>query len=194
MTRSGRRPTSLFQSILDVSQGKKLNKSAWKEIAELVGLLTILVGVYFVYAEIRQNGNIARAELSTVAQMRHEYIGAPLRDPEFSKLYIKGLRAPTELGESERQRLDSYFRDVFLVMLYEYHNFQLGIFENYEPVTRRLARSYFMHGFGRAWWNMTREFAPPDLVEVVDQELMNLDQSNDWVSRDFLLREEIEAL
>ena len=171
-----------------------MNKSAWKEIAELVGLLTILLGVYFVYAEIRQNGKIARAELSAVAQMRFEYINAPRRDPEFSKLYIKGQRTPAELDESERQRLDSYFQDVFLIMIYEYHNYRLEIFIDYEPVTKRLARRYFVQGFGRAWWNMTREYAPPDLAEVVDKELMKLDQSNGWTSRDLRLREKIESL
>ena len=171
-----------------------MNKLTWKEIAELVGLATILLGMYFVYAEIQQNGVIARVELSSFAQQRMEYIRAPLMDSEFSKVYIKGVKTPTELDESERQQLNAFFADVVGVMIYERHNYRLGIFEEYESLTRLLARRYLMQGFGRAWWNVEKVSVPPEIVEVVDQELMNLDRSLDWTWSDSRLREQIESL
>ena len=171
-----------------------MKKLTWKEVAELAGLAAILLGICLVYAEIRQSGVIARAELSTVAQQRVEYITAQFGDPEFSKLYIKGLRLPAELDESERHRLHAFFGDVVGIMRYEYHNYQLGIFGEYEGITRVLARRFLMQGFGRASWNVTKTGVHPDIVEFVDEVLANSDNSTDWVRSDFLLREEIESL
>lgn len=171
-----------------------LNKSSLKQIAEIVGLLAILVGLYFVYTEIRQTSIIARSEMSASAQMRPEYITAQFSDPGFRQLYIKGLRTPSDLLESERLRLTAFFEDVLTLMYFEYHHFSLGIFEEYEVLTRFYARRYFMRGFGRAWWNIRRESVPRQISDIVEQEVSTLERSIDWIWLDDQLTREIDSL
>ena len=43
-----------------------MNLRILKESVEVLALLAILLGLYLVYVEIRQNGVIARAEINTV--------------------------------------------------------------------------------------------------------------------------------
>lgn len=170
-----------------------MNKFSPKEIAEVIGLLAILAGLYFVYTEIQQTSIIARAEMSAVAQMRMEYISAQFSEPEFRATYVKGLRSPEDLTESERLRLHAFFEDVVGILFYESHNYNLGIFEEYEVLTSLIARRYFMRGFGRAWWRIEKATVPDAIVRLVDREIADPDRSIDWIWLDDQLRSEIDA-
>ena len=78
--------------------------------------------MYFVYVEIRQNGAIARAELSAYSIQKFDEIGSRMLDPEFSALYHKGVQYPADLNESERHVLNAHFDSLFTLMYYEYQN------------------------------------------------------------------------
>ncbi len=143
----------------------------WKEIAELIGLVAILAGIYLVYAEIQQNVTIARAEMAVYNNDKLDQIGRQLLDPEFSVLYLKGSKNPAELNESERQMLNAYYESLFNVMAYEFHNHRLGIFVEYAALPRQVARRYFVDGYGRAYWNVRKDTFIPDVVAIVEEEL-----------------------
>ena len=156
--------------------------------------MAILIGLYFVYAEIRQNGVIARAEMSSQSQMRIEYINAQFSESTFRAIYIKGVRSPSDLNESERLRLHTFFDDVAAILLYEHNTYRLGIFKEYEFFTRILANRYFRQGFGRAWWNVQKVRFGPEIGDVVDNELMKMDPTYDWIRIDEELQNEVESL
>ena len=166
----------------------------WRNIVEVGGLFAFLLGMYFVYAEIQQNGVIARAELAIYTNQRVYELQNRFLDPEFSAMYLKGLYSPAELDDYERFRLNAFYDSMRLIMGYEYRNYRLGLFENYEGVTRNLARRYLSHGYGQAWWRLKRSRMNPEIVRVVDLELLNSDGSDFWTEFDSQLVQQIEAL
>jgi len=149
----------------------------WNEIAELVGLAAILSGIFFVYAEIRQNGTIAQAELNFANRGKLDDISSRVLDPKFSALYLKGIHNPSELNETERQSLNAHFESLLLVLSIEYHNTRVGVFNEYEILPRQIAREYFSVGYGRAFWNVRMRTYIPQVVTIVEDELSKIDRA-----------------
>lgn len=182
-------------SFLSASMGQeliitKVNSLKWNEIAELVGLAAILSGIFFVYAEIKQNGTIAQAELNFANRANLDDISTRVLDPEFSALYLKGIHNPAELNETERQSLNAHFESLLAVLSFEYHSTRLGIFREYEILPRQIAREYFAVGYGRAFWNVRMRTYIPQVVTIVEDELSKLDSAPPS-SRDHEILEEI---
>ncbi len=166
----------------------------WKEIAELVGLVAILSGMYFVYAEIQQSSTIARAELSGANFQRMAELRDKLLDSEFSNLYQKGVRSPSDLSESERDVLHVFFRSLLWVLIFEKQNYDLGIFAEYDQMARTVARRYFVRGYGRAFWNAAKNRFIADIAAVVNEELAKIDGAGESPDFDAEILREIEAL
>ena len=166
----------------------------WKEIAELTGLVAILVGMFFVYTEIQQNSTIARAELSAANFQRLAELRDKLLDTEFSDMYEKGVRTPEALNASERQVLKQYYGSFIWVLVAEYQNYNLGIFAEYDQMGRILARQQFHRGYGRAYWNAVKDRLDPNVANVVNQELANIDAGNAEADIDQEILRQIEAL
>ncbi len=109
-------------------------------------------------------------------------------------MYLKGLHSPAELDDFERHQLNAFYESVRLIMAYEYRNYRVGLFVEYEGVTRSLARRFLSHGYGRAWWSVKRTGVNPEIARVVDQELLNLDGSENWTEFDSQVVQQIESL
>lgn len=166
----------------------------WKEVLEVVGLVAILSGMYFVYAEIKQNGTIARAELSSDSLQRMGELRDKLLDPEFSALYQKGFKSPSDLSESERDVLSGFFRSLIWVLYFEYQNYNLGIFAEYDQMARTVTRQYFASGYGRAYWRAVENRIGADIAAVVNEELSKIDAGGNLPVSDLEILQEIDAL
>jgi len=147
----------------------------WKNMAELGGIAAILLGLFFVYLEIQQNGTIARAELMSGTTENLVEIHWQLSDPEFARLYAKSLHTPAELTEPERIQLDGFFSNVRFTFTRERRLYNLGVFAEYEIVPRLYGPRFFSSGYGRAWWDIRKKTTDPAIVKVIDEELSRLD-------------------
>jgi hypothetical protein len=156
----------------------------WKQSAEFLGVAAILVGLFFVYQEIKLNSTIARAELSANTVQRRAELGDMLFNPEFVELYLKGLRAPAELSEIERWQLSRFFRAQLSTAGYELRMYRLGLFAEFTAVTRGVARNYFASGYGKIWWNASKDNVIPELVAVIDEELSKWDGTSRFLDFD----------
>ena len=168
-------------------------KSSWKDIAELVGIVAILFGLYFVYTEIRQSRIIAQAEINTVTLQSLMDQRRWKADPEFSKIYLKGLYAPSELTEADRFRLNQFFDSVLISYQFEYTNYNYGIFAEYTNVPKNTSPAIFGAGYGRFWWNVRRKTTNPDIAEVIDNAISELDGANVVLDFDRQIQQQIES-
>ena len=170
-----------------------MKSTNWKDIAELVGITAILLGLYFVYAEIRQNVVIARAELDSITNQNIIEQKRWLSDPEFSTIFLKGLNTPGELNEVERFRLNSFYESVLIMYGFEHLNYSHGIFGEYTLVPRLNSPAIFGAGYGRFWWNAHRDTANPDIAEVIDKTLSELNGANVVLDLDRQIQQQIES-
>lgn len=171
----------------------RMAKSNWKDTAELVGIVAILVGLYFVYTEIRQNRIIAQAEINTVTLQSLMDQRRWLSDPEFSKIYLKGLNAPGDTTEAERFRLHQFFDSVIISYEFEYTNYNYGIFTEYTGVATATSPAFFGTGYGRIWWNVTRKTTNPAIAIIIDNAISELDGANVVLDFDKQIQQQIEG-
>jgi hypothetical protein len=164
----------------------------WKSVVELAGIAGILLGLYFVYAELQQSGMIARAELNTYLIPQYLDIQEHFSDPEFSELYLKASESADVLTIAERRQLYVFYEGIGDVFMYENWNYQLGIFADQEGLPRKLVRRYLTGQFGRAWWAVTRNSIPEGVKLVVDDEMSKIASANLDFEIDLKLLEEIE--
>jgi hypothetical protein len=143
----------------------------WKSAVEYAGIAGILIGLYFVYAELHQNSTIARADLNIFVNQQYLDIQDHFSDPEFVDLYLKGQDSAGALTAAERRQLGEFYNRVSVVFGYEYRNFLLGVFVEYEALPRRLVREYMTGQFSRAWWAVKRGSTPEAIRLVIDDEL-----------------------
>ena len=130
----------------------------WKDIVEVVGIASIVVGLVFVYLELRQTSTIARAEMSNEANQILAELDEQERDPSFARILIKADSNPEELSQTERLQLNAFFRRVLDAYSRENYYYRLGIFDEWVSPIRRTAPRYFGSGYGRAWWDVRKSF------------------------------------
>ena len=151
----------------------------WKGTAEFVGIAAILAGLIFVYMEIQQNGDIARAELASGTAERIDAVYEHLSDPGFSIVYAKSLHKPDELTEAERIQLNAFYERVFRIFGREYALFHFGVSDDFEMIPTQIAPVFFRSKYGQTWWSIRKETVTPRLVETIDRVLQ---ESNGHVS------------
>jgi hypothetical protein len=169
-----------------------MNLRIVKESVEFLALLAILLGLYLVYVEIRQNGVIARAEINSITLQSQIDLRRWKSDPEFSEIYLNGLHAPGELTEAERFRLNEFYENVLIGYSFEYYNYNLGIFAEYTGVPRATSPAIFGAGYGRIWWNVRRKTFNPNIAEVIDNAISELDGANVVLDFDSQIRQQME--
>ena len=152
--------------------------SKWKGIAELVGLAAILIGMYFVYAEIQQNSQIARAELANETAEYLRSIQEKLSDPQFAALYVKARHSPSDLTETERLQLNAFFEQLIIIFGRERLLFNLGVFGETESIPRMLAPKFLASGYGEIWWNARKVSYGSSGNAQVDKALSSFDGAN----------------
>ncbi len=165
--------------------------SNWKSAVELVGIAGILIGMVFVYAELQQNSTIARAELNIFVNQQYLDVQDHFSDPKFVEIYMKGLDSADALTAAERRQLSEFYEGVANIFGYEYRNYLLGVFVEYEALPRILVRKYMTGQFARAWWAAKRESTPEAIRLVIDDELSNNGSANLDFQFDLRLLEEI---
>ena len=171
-----------------------MQSTNWKNIAELGGIAAILLGLFFVYLEIQQNGTIARADLMSGTTENLVGIHQQLSDPEFARLYAKSLHTPAELTEPERIQLDGFFSQVRFTFTRERRLYNIGVFAEYDVVPRLYGPRFFSSGYGRVWWDIRKKTTDPAVVMVIDEELSKLDGSSVYLEFDGQITQQLGDL
>ena len=147
-------------------------KVTWKDYTELIGIFAILVGLYFVYEEVRLNAVIARAEFSAETNRGLEQIDLLRIDPELAAVFVKAQTEPESLSMTERTQINAVLESVLHYYRRECYYRRLGVFSECESIPRTTAVKYFGSRYGRAFWGTVRNrMVGPYITGIVDEEL-----------------------
>ncbi len=118
----------------------------------------MIAGLLLVTYELRQNRQIARAELNSQQLVQMGSISGAFRDPVFAAVFQKSLVEPESLTPDERLMIDGHFRDLINLVRRDRSMTVLGVFEDN---TDFWAAYVVMHGlgteFGRQWWSQNKD-------------------------------------
>ena len=140
----------------------------WRDLAELIGIAAVVVGLLLVFQELRQSQSIARAQLNSSQMEALLDLNHREMDGEFSQIWVKSRTQPENLTLVEQHQVDAYLQSVLLIYRRELANYRLGIFEEWESLVNPAASYYFGEGYGRQFWAEQRDvFDAPDDAEFV---------------------------
>ena len=127
----------------------------WLTLAANIG---VIVGIAFLVLEIRQNSDIATAQVRLDYAAGWRSIDEQRQDEVFAQVYAKSILSPDELSLSEVIQLDGYYTGVFDQMLSAYTASKAGLRSGqFEDTAKQVANGYFSNAYGQAWWQHARE-------------------------------------
>ena len=104
-----------------------MNWDAIGAISETLGAIGVIVTLFYLGTQIRQNSRLLRASTSSVtAAGINTTTSLIAQDPEVARIYWSGLADRDSLSESDRQRFDSLLSGVLFVTAQEYSFFLDG--------------------------------------------------------------------
>ena len=153
-------------------QNSRIND--WLRLIALVG---VLVGLFFVTYEIRQNNELAQAESIRALFMGWQPILASQYETDIGNLYVKSLEEPENLTPTEIFKLSGWLSTVMNQYLLTFAMYDRGLGIDYDEelngAESDLVSSfdyYFGNRFARAWYLENRVWFSQQVVEIMDRE------------------------
>lgn len=145
---------------------KKLNLSQWTSIAEIVGMMAVVVSLVFVGLEIRQNTNQAKAEGLETGTDFIKVVYNMADTTESADFLLKGLADFNSLSRAEKIVFDGTLVNVTIEFeiveeLYNQGNIAEDRYNNYEEM---MARILMCPGVV-TWYEMTENTFPEVVKE-----------------------------
>lgn len=172
-----------------VEEGRLAREQGAPPVRQLDGLnrwlalganLGLILGLIILIFEVRQNATLTRIAMEAEKNMFLAEIELSIGSPAMSSVWVKSIRAPQTLTDSELRMLDAH---LVAVMLQWDHMFQM---ESAGLVSRRDARQhiersapyYFGSRFGKGWWNLQETgWENTPMMEVAGPVVDNLDEN-----------------
>ena len=123
---------------------------------QVVGMVAVIASLIFVGFEIRQDQNLARAELASQSFQSVVMLRLTLSNPDFAKSYATMLDRPEDLTIEEALQVDSLLAGVKNLFTRECYLMERGVFAECDGIVRNLAPTYFGSEYAQSWWEKNR--------------------------------------
>ena len=129
--------------------------SHWLSLAANFG---VIVGIAFVVFEIRQNSDIATAQMRLDYAAGWRSIDEQRQNEAFALVFAKSILRPDELSLSEIIQMDGYYLGVVDQMLSAYTVSRSGLGSGqFQDVAGQVAKDYLSNAYAQAWWQQSRQ-------------------------------------
>ena len=146
----------------------------WIQIVATIG---VVAGLMLVAIELRQNSNLARAEMNSQMGFAWQSVQSALRDREFAAVFRKSIEQPHELEFDERLMIHGYYRDLVGILTREMLMIGRGVFvDDSKYVAAQVVRQGLGTEYGRTWWAQNKVGYFPSLVAAIDEALKRADE------------------
>lgn len=163
--------------------GSKLN---WPSI---VGNLAIIAGLVLVAIELKQNSDIAEAQLLYEESMRMTTLEYSLIGEGAAAVWAKSIEQPHKLTLTERRIMEAYYWTFLEQVRSARLLVDLGLLDEaaWRWRTANEVSFFFGNDYGRAWWSAFSAgggFLSPGVYEVIDSYLLEEPQGTmDYMNR-----------
>lgn len=166
-----------------------MKKMKWRDYLESIGLTAIVLSLIFVGFQIRQDQNLARADLGSRGLETLANLELTVSDPAFAKTYAKMLDKPGDLTDDEMVQINSLLRATRALFVRECYLKDMGVYEECDVMVRVNAPYYFGSKYAQTWWRKNWRVGPYT-PEWMNDEVLKLNSD----SNQLLLREIREGL
>lgn len=138
---------------------------SWKEVIEGIGVLSIVASLVFVGLQIKQEQEIARAQLGSETSELVSSIYLTMTEPDFASAYSKMLHHPEQLTPEEMVQVNGLLSSVAEMLFRECYLLDRGVFVECESFMRVHGERFFGNRYAKSWWRHNR---PPSLYGLVN--------------------------
>ncbi|MGB3626888.1 MAG: hypothetical protein WA989_13725 [Henriciella sp.] len=160
--------------------GRRLDRiNRWLTLAANLG---VLLGLIVLIVEVRQNASLTRAAMD---QQKNDFLAEielNIAKPEISAIWVKAIRTPEALSDTEIQTAGSILVSVMLQWDQMFRMWEAGLIseDRVRQHIRNTAPFYFGTRFAKHWWALQapgwegtpmQEIAGP-IVDAVDEQFL----------------------
>lgn len=163
------------------STESRINK--WLTLGANLG---VLVGLFLLVFELRQNADLAIAQFRLDRSIAYDQFEQISIDPSFAEVWSKSVLDPQALTPAEYRILDSYLALRTTIWARTYRIEQAGYAPkgDTENDMRRYAGIWFGNSFAKAWWvNEKPKCGTGEFCALIDSVLLEVspDENQRWV-------------
>ena len=132
----------------------------WREIAEVIGVLSVVASLVFVALEIRQNTDAVRSStVQDISRWSYDATMALVESPEIVAARVAACSGT--MSQDQKTTLHIYYEALLRLQLNRYQQAQLGIVD--EELALNLGGrggAYANPYFAEVWANVNSQFSP----------------------------------
>ena len=152
------------------------------EIGQWVAIwtnLAVLVGVFLLVYELRQNAELARLEMTQTQISAFQQAEQSFFDLGLNQVWVKSFKEPENMTLAEIRAMDAYFAIHLNQMFRVYSLERAGLIESGETTRWMQGDFPFLFGnrFGKAWWDEFGQYWPTDFVAVAHPVVESVDDN-----------------
>ena len=142
--------------------------SEWLQVVAAIG---VIVGLLLVAYELRQEQELARAQLGSETMAGFQDVAQALRDRDTVSIYTKAITDPESLTFEEQIILDGLFTEVvYTYLVRQNYLFLRGVFDVTPERFRNIAGDLILSNeYGRSWWAEHRSRFSSEVGELLDE-------------------------
>jgi cytochrome c-type biogenesis protein CcmE len=141
--------------------------SDWIQILATIG---VIVGLVLVAFELRQNANLARADMNSQMLVHQQSLFGAFRDRDFAMVFTKSLERPDALSAEDAIMMNGYYRDLVATLIREWQMIARGVFEDDSMfIAMSVVRSGLGTEYGQERWAQNKHGFGPSLRHQIDQ-------------------------
>ena len=162
---------------------------SWKEVIEGVGVLSIVASLVFVGLQIKQDQELARAQLGSQTS---EYVSAiylAMADPGLSSTFAKMLHEPDGLTPDEMVQLNGLLASVAEQIFRECYLVDRDVFVECHSFIEIHGKRFFGSKYAQSWWRHNRPLSLYGLTEEFDAIIEKIDPDSTRELLDTMLSE-----
>ena len=134
----------------------------WKDFAEIIGFAAIIISLFFVGLELRQNTDAVKAaSIDNLSTLSQDFYLLMASDAELSRLFQRGNQDMTQLNEDELARFLWVERSRVLRLQTAYLQWQRGTLGEQDWL---FYRGFVCRESDRASWSSTKATLVPEFV------------------------------
>lgn len=138
---------------------------------QLVAAVAVIGGLILVAAELRQNQDLARAQLNSDSLAALEQMALSRQNEPLARALAKSYETPEEVTVYEALIIDGYYRQLFDMLVRENAFVQRGIYDDQRQILARIVAGNILSSeFGRIWWDMSKPGLSSSLTAMVDEQ------------------------
>jgi hypothetical protein len=138
----------------------------WKDLFELIGIAAIVVSLFFVGLELRQNTDAVKAStIDGLSSLSQEFYLLMASDPELTRIFRDGRQDMGQLSENEFARFLWIERSRVVRLQTAFLQWQRGTLGDQDWL---FYRSFVCRESERQSWDSTKTILVPDFVAYAE--------------------------